>query len=356
VSTSPINERAGSEPKPRIAVALSPATETEVVALVAALDTVGALDRLELVVPALDVEQARSRICALLPDASAVRIEPMHEYLQKGHDRAALIGDDARERGRSMAAVLTAMSDTGDPASSDEPSPAEVVAWLARSWAPSVLDALRPDGPRPGEDVLLRSRGTSAMPLAWDEGRDDPAAIRFVERSVSAEDAVFDATPGAGEMTIRAARLVGPRGHVVASAGPGEVDRLRDNLALNGVSGWSEVVTIAEPLDLTKELGRCERLNLLRIDRAADDDGSYLDAAAAALLGGHVARLLTRVAPSSIRPVPDPVRVLFETMRARVGAAFAIVVWDGSVRTSTVDDLFAGDDIRLVAVDMPGAA
>jgi hypothetical protein len=352
VSTSSTDADAASSARTRVAIALAPATETEVVALVAALDALGMLDRYELIVPALDAGRTTDRIRALLPASAAVRVEAVHDYLDRGHDLAVLADDDPSMRGRSMAALLadTAARPRGDD--THRIAPAAVIAWLARSWSLNVPEQLWPAfpvecrraTPVSDDDVLLRVRAG--------DGSYDPASVRFAERHVTRGDVVVDVIPGTGAVTVCLARITGPTGHVIA-IGSDEGSPLRDNLALNEVLAWTDVATPGEPSTVARVVDELPRVDLLRIGRA-DHELDYLAAAVPAMCERRVGRLLARVGPTALRPRPDPLRSLLRDLQHKIGASFAAVAWDGSASPSSLDELLSEDDFVLLAADMTG--
>ena len=194
-------------PNPRVAVALTPSTETEVVALVAALGSLDVLDRVDLFVPALDTTSTEARVRELLVDPSVVRVESIHDYLRLGHDHAVLVSDDPSERGRSMAALLAApeqpLADRGQAVM----TPSAVVAWLASAWTANVPESLRDDVIQPTA-VTEQLVGTFA----------DPAAGRFVgtarrDRRDRGRDPAPDRRPRRADGAINRAARSRPRHH-----------------------------------------------------------------------------------------------------------------------------------------------
>ena len=326
--------------KARVAVALAPVTQSEFVALVVTLESLGALARFDLVLPALDVADMTARVGAPLPDPHVIRIEPIHEYLRAGHDQVVLADDDPRVRGRSMASLLAATEGSKQP-DPKSMTPRAVVAWLATAWSPMVPEPLQQDD--------VRQPANDGVELV--SGYADPAAVRFVRRSVLTGDVAVEIAPRTGAITVHMARATGPRGRVVAIAAAPDSDRLRACLALNGVAGWTEVVTTREDADIEKALSTLDRIDVLCIDEN-DFDSSALEAARSALLEARVRKLLVRIAPCSLRPDPDAVRELFAVLRARAGASYGTVSWDGRVMPASVDELLAVNDFTLVAATM----
>ena len=291
--------------KARVAVALAPVTQSEFVALVATLESLGALARFDLVLPALDVADMTARVGALLPDPHVIRIEPIHEYLRAGHDQVVLADDDPRVRGRSMASLLAATEGSKQPDPKSMTPPA-VVAWLATAWSPMVPEPLQQDD--------VRQPANDGEQLV--SGYADPAAVRFIRRSVLTGDVAVEIGPRTGAITVHMARATGPRGRVVAIAAAPDSDRLRACLALNGVAGWTEVVTTREArghregaFDARPDRRPLHRRGRLRLE-------TPLEAARSALLEARVRKLLVRIAPCSLRPDPDAVRELFAVLRA----------------------------------------
>jgi hypothetical protein len=327
--------------KPRVAVALTPATESEFVALVATLEGLDLMDRCDLVVPALDVAATKARVASLLGDRSLTQVEPIHTYVETGHMHAVLVGEDPAERGRSIAALVRAVL-TGDERTSPAVvTPSAVVAWLASSWQLEVPEPLRRNG------VVL--------PAAEQEqivgDATDPAGAHFIERFVRSRDTAIEIRPINGSVAVHLARAVGPLGHVAAIAPPGDHARLRDCFALNGVSEWTVIHEAQDTADIESVLAALPRIDLLCIDDGQLDCGSLI-AAAGTLVSGRVGRLLVRLAPRSLRGRPDPITQLFHALRDRMGATFAMVDWDGDVRPTPVEELLDADDALLVAADM----
>jgi hypothetical protein len=326
--------------KPRVAVALAPVTQSEFVALVAALESLGAVARFELVVPSLDVMDTTARVRALLANPRVVEVEPVHEYLRRGHDRVVLAGDDPGVRGRSMASLLAGSdgSDRHDPAPMTPPA---VVAWLATAWSPMVPEPLQKDDVRqPAND------GAQLVP-----DYTDPAAVRFVQRWVRTGDVAVEIAPRTGALTVHMARATGPRGHVVAIAAAADSERLRACFALNGVTGWTEIITTHEDADIERALTKLDVIDVLCIDES-DFDVSRLDAVTSTLLDGRVRKLLARIPPPSLSPATDALHELLVALRDRAGASFGVVSWDGRVTPAVLSELLATDDFVLVAVDM----
>jgi len=321
-------------------VALTPATETEVVALVTALDSLDVLDGVDLVVPALDTKSTEARVRELLVDPSVVRVESIHDYLRLGHDRAVLVSDDPSARGRSMAALLSpagqSLADRGQAVT----SPSEVVAWLASAWTPSVPESLRDDVIQP---IAIARQLVATLA--------DPAAGRFVEQHVATGEIAVEILPKTGDLAVRMARSTGPRGHVLVIVDETDADRLRDYLALNSVNAWTDLVIMHEPSDAQNALSKFDRVDLLCI-AGHDLDTTAVEAASEAVLERRVRRLLVRIAPASLRHEPDAVRELFVQLRADMGAAFATVSWDGQAIATPLDELLCVDESVLVAVDV----
>jgi hypothetical protein len=327
--------------KPRIALALAPVTQSEVVALVTTLETLGATARFELVVPALDLEETTARVHALLEDPHPVRVEPIHEYLRLGHDRVVLASDDPGARGRSMAAMVAATEQVSSRRDPMPMTPAAVVVWLARSWSPRVPEVLREDD--------VHEPANAGQPLV--RGYTDPAACRFVQRWVTAGEIGVEIAPRTGALSVHMARATGPRGRVIAIADASDSERLLTCFALNGVTAWTEILTTHDDADIEKAMSTLDGVDVLCID-GNDFDPSALEAVSSAVLEGRVRKLLARIAPPSLRREPDAVRELFARMRERASASFGSVSWDGRVTPAPLDELLAVDDFSLVAADM----
>ena len=328
--------------KPRVAVALTPATESEFVALVATLDGLDALDRCDLVVPALDVAATKARVASLLDDPAVAHVEPIHAYVERGHAHAVLVGADPVTRGHSVARLVRACL-TGNDATATTVTPSAVVAWLASSW--------RLEVPEP-----LRNNGVVLPPTEHEQivgGAADPAAAHFVERFVGTRETGVDIAPVNGLLTVHLARAVGPLGHVAAIVQPTDRARLRDCFALNGVAAWTTIHDAEESGDVGSVLAGLPHIDLVCIDDGRFDCTSLV-AAGSALLSGHVRRLLVRLAPRSLRGQSDPAREMFDVMRHNAGATFGVVGWDGNVDPTPVDELLAVDDSLLVVADMSG--
>jgi hypothetical protein len=331
--------------KPRVALALAPVTQSEVVALVTALETLGATDRFDLVVPALDLKETTARVHALLKDPHAVRVEPIHEYLRLGHDRVVLASDDPGARGRSMAAMLAATEQLSSGRDPMPMAPAALIAWLARSWSPRVPEVLQ-------ESDVVESANAD-QPLV--PGYTDPAACRFVQRWVAAGDVAVEIAPRTGTLSVHMARAAGPRGRVIAIADASDRERLRTCFVLNGVSPWTEIMTTHDSADIQKAMSTLDGVDVLCLD-GNDSDSSALEAVSSAILEGRVHKLLARIAPRSVRREPDAVRDVFTRMRERASASFGSVSWDGRVTPARLDELLAVDDFSLVAADMGRSA
>jgi len=329
--------------KPRVAVALTPATESEFVALVATLAGLDVLDRCDLVVPALDVTATETRVAALLDDPAVAHVEPIHTYVESGHAHAVLVGADPVTRGQSVATLVRACLSGDDHATTTAVTPSAVVAWLASSW--------RLDVPEP-----LRNNGVVLPPTEYEQivgELTDPAAAHFIERFVEIRETAVDIAPVNGLLTVHLARAVGPLGHVAAIVRPTDRARLQDCFALNGVAAWTAIHDAHDSADIGSVLGGLPRIDLVCIDDGRFDCTSLL-AARGALVSRHVRRLLYRLPPHSLRGQPDPARATFEAMRHSAGAAFGVVGWDGEVQPIPVDELLAVDDALLVAADMSG--
>jgi hypothetical protein len=330
--------------KPRVAVALTPATESEFVALVATLAGLDVLDRCDLVVPALDVEATKARVSSLLEDPAVAHVEPIHAYVESGHTRAVLVGADPATRGHSVATLVRALLSGDERPSTTAVAPSSVVAWLASSWQLDVPEPLRNNGvvlpPAEREQIV----GEAA----------DPAAAHFIERFVRPRDTAVEVGPINGVLTVHLARAVGPLGHVATIARPADSARLRDCFALNGVSAWTTIHEAHDAAEIASVLAGLPHIDVVCIDDGRLDCAS-LAGAAGALVGGRVRTLLVRVVPRSLRGEPgqsDPVRELFCALRERAGATFALVGWDGEIHPTTAKEVLEADDALLLAAEM----
>lgn len=252
----------------RLAVGLTSGNEAEFVALV---DMAGPLVAegapAVLVVPALDRAATRRRVRELVGDDPCVVVEPAHEYLRNGHDRAVLVGADPAVRGHGVAASVAWLRSlrgaSAVSAAGASPDPADVLTWLGSD----VLSARRRAGGREaspgpvavalGDDRLLVRTPWGAKLLAFAGDRSltpdlaldgvyDPAFVRFLEQHVAAGAFVVDVGANVGVFSVLLAQLVGPAGHVMALEADPEVHAvLQENLDLNYVSGWARALSVA---------------------------------------------------------------------------------------------------------------
>lgn len=270
--TGHVTEGAANPVRHRLALGLTPSTEAEFVALVdMARPLLAEGVPAELVVPALDQGFARRRVANLVGVDSVVVVEPAHEYLRRGHDRVALVGDDPIGRGRSLAAALAwlhslldgPVPEPGEGPDTD-PGPGQVVAWLgdgrvaSRPPAADVVDRVGslPVVPLENGRLLVRTAWggtllafTSDRSLTPDlvlDGAYDPAFVRFLERHLRVGGVAVDVGANVGLFSVRMAQLVGPSGSVLALEADPEVHGvLQENLDMNYVSGWAQALAVA---------------------------------------------------------------------------------------------------------------
>lgn len=254
-------------PLRRLAIGLTSVNEAEFVALVdLARPVVEEGAPAVLVVPALDGAATARRVRELVGDDPFVVVEPAHEYLRNGHDRAVLVGADPATRGHGVASSVAWLGSLRGEGAAGEgggsPDPADVVAWLGSDVAPGGPREGRGATPAPaavpvgGGRVLVRTAwGARLLAFTGDrtlmpdlalDGVYDPPFVRYLEGNVAAGDFVVDAGAGVGVFSVLLARLVGPAGHVMAlEADPEAHGVLRENLDLNHVGGWSQALAVA---------------------------------------------------------------------------------------------------------------
>lgn len=251
----------------RLAVGLSARNEAEFVALVGLAGPLLARGApVTVVVPALDHGATTRHVTALVGSGTSLTVEPAHEYLERGHDRVALVGDDPVARGQSLPEALRWLQSILDGHAGDTrvgPDPGHVVAWLGGSSFPRPV-ADGGEVPTSAYAVVPLENGRSLIRTAWGakllafsadrsltpdlalDGVYDPAFVRFLERNVGAGSAAVDVGANVGVFAVRLAQLVGPSGSVLAlEADPDIHAVLQENLDLNYVSGWARAVAVA---------------------------------------------------------------------------------------------------------------
>lgn len=256
----------------RLALGLTSSTEAEFVALVdLAAPLLAEGIPAELVVPALDQRSVCSRVADLVGQGSVVVVEPAHEYLRRGHDRVALVGDDPIGRGRSLGAALAWLRSLldGPAPETDEgpdtdPDPGQVVAWLGDARVvsrPPAADAVDRVGALPvvplengrllvrtawGGTLLAFTSDRSLTPDLVLDGVYDPAFVRFLERHLRVGGVAVDVGANVGLFSVRMAQLVGASGSLLALEADPEVHAvLQENLDMNYVSGWAQALAVA---------------------------------------------------------------------------------------------------------------
>lgn len=256
----------------RLAVGLSPGTEGEFVGLVESIRPLLAERAVVAVVPALDHEATERRVGELVGACAGLVVEPAHLYLVRGHDRAALVGDDPVARGRSLAGapgwVRAVIDGEGiDPEGIDPqegPDPSTVVAWLGSGAPAAPPGSAHRCGPGAGYVLAHLENGRLLIRTAWGgkllaftadrsltpdlalDGVYDPAFVRFLESEVGRGDVAVDVGANVGLFTVRLAQLVGPSGSVLALEADPEVHALlQENLDMNYVSGWARALPLA---------------------------------------------------------------------------------------------------------------
>lgn len=350
----------------RVALVLTQTTEAEFVALVTLAKHSGTAPRVAVVVPALDVEATRAHVASLLGDDwGPVVVERIHDYLERGHDAALFVSDDAAERGRSLASAVQLLNGATTDLLDDPVSPSALVAWLAQQTTLRIPDALAPP-PRRGRElvapvsddrVVLRTSwgGTlvcaTATPVAEGLtllGTYDPREVRTLEHTLQWGHDVIDASAGIGALAVRMAQLVGPRGRVTAVARDAEAyELLQQNLDLNGVAAWVQTATDWDCLDhVTRPVA------LLRV--AETDVLEALERAATAIESAMIRALLIRLEPAALRGGADPIGQMLRHYRDALGATFGAVSLAGTIMPTTAERVLAADDPGAVLVELQG--
>lgn len=97
-----------------------------------------------------------------------------------------------------------------------------------------------------GGKLFMAASDLSLTPEVVHDGNYDEPFTRFLQRTLRPGDVAFDVGANVGLFTLLMARLVGGSGRVVAyEAAPGNVALLRDNVAMNYLTGWVDVVAKA---------------------------------------------------------------------------------------------------------------
>lgn len=166
-----------------------------------------------------------------------------------------------------------------------------VAARLKRELTPG--RSARVVGIGDGLRLSVDPNGTIGREIYF-HGSYEPDLVRFLRRSLGPGMVVIDAGANLGELTVRAARLVGPGGAVVAiEAAPATLENLRHNVALNKLANVRVVAAAVGESDdpqtfflgseedsLTSSLspphdfeGKSVTVEGIRIDRLAGREG-----------------------------------------------------------------------------------
>jgi FkbM family methyltransferase len=101
-----------------------------------------------------------------------------------------------------------------------------------------------------GARIVASSRDLSLMPDLVAHGVYDVPFTRFLQRELRPGDVVLDVGANIGVFTLLAAQLVGPQGRVVSyEPDPDNLVLLRDNISMNYVARWVDVVPQAVAAD-----------------------------------------------------------------------------------------------------------